>query len=55
MQTWRDFGAAFGPLLSGFFLGGFAPPAVYCALVLVTTITLLAQVFRRARRTPPHR
>ena len=55
MQTWRDFGAALGPLLSGFFLGGFAMPEIYCALALIMTIALLAQVFRRARRTPPRR
>ena len=36
-------------------LGRFAMLAIYCALVLITTIALLAQVFRRARRTPPHR
>ena len=24
MQTWRDFGTAVGPRLSGFFLGAFA-------------------------------
>ena len=55
VETWRDFGAALGPLLSGFFLGGFAMLAIYCALVLIMTIALLAQVFRRARRTPPYR
>ena len=55
MQTWRDFGAALGPLLSGFFLGGLAMPSIYCALVLIMTIALLAQVFPRARRTPPRR
>ena len=47
--------AAFGPLLSGFFLGRFAMPATYRALVFVMSIALLAQVFRRARRAPPRR
>ena len=53
MQTWRDFGAALGPLLSGFFLAGFAISAIYFALVLILAATLLAQLFRRVypRRT----
>ena len=50
MQTWRDFGAALGPLLSGFFLGAFAMPAIYFALVLILAAALLAQIFRRALR-----
>jgi len=49
MQTWRDFGAALGPLLSGFFLGAFAMPAIYGALVLILTVALLAQIVRRGR------
>ena len=50
MQTWRDVGAALGPLLSGFFLGAFAMPAIYGALVLILTVALLAQIARRGRR-----
>ena len=47
MQTWRDFGAALGPLLSGFFLGGFAMPVIYFALVLILAVALLAQLLLR--------
>ncbi|MCY3814130.1 MAG: MFS transporter [Gammaproteobacteria bacterium] len=47
MQTWRDFGAALGPLLSGFFLAGFAISAIYLALVLILATALLVQLFRR--------
>ena len=53
MQTWRDFGAALGPLLSGFFLAGFAMSAIYLALALILAAALLAQGFPRARRTCP--
>ena len=52
MQTWRDFGAALGPLLSGFFLAGFAISAIYLALVLILAAALLAQLFHRVY---PHR
>ena len=48
MQTWRDFGAALGPLLSGFFLAGFAIFEIYLALVLILAVALLAHAFRRA-------
>ena len=48
MQTWRDFGAALGPLLSGFLLAGFAISAIYLALVLILAVALLAHAFRRA-------
>ena len=53
MQTWRDFGAALGPLLSGFFLAGFAISAIYLALALILAAALLVQLFRRVhpRRT----
>ena len=47
MQTWRDFGAALGPLLSGFFLGAFAMPLIYLALVLILAVALLGQFFLR--------
>jgi MFS family permease len=49
MQTWRDFGAALGPLLSGFFLGAFEIPTIYGALVAILAIALIAQVFRRGK------
>ena len=48
MQTWRDFGAALGPLLSGFFLAGFEIFEIYLALVLIVAVALLAHAFRRA-------
>ena len=49
MQTWRDFGAALGPLLSGFFLGAFEIPVIYSALVAILAVALIAQIFRRGR------
>ena len=49
MQTWRDFGAALGPLLSGFFLSPFAMPTIYLALVLILAVALLAHLFLRIR------
>ena len=55
MQAWRDFGAALGPLLSGFLLAGFAMSGIYLALVLILAAALLAQVVRRAPRPCPER
>ena len=49
MQTWRDFGAALGPLLAGLLLGSFAMPAIYWALAVILAIALLAQKFGRGR------
>ena len=49
MMTWRDFGAALGPLLSGFFLGAISIPIIYSALVAILTIALAGQIFRRGR------
>lgn len=49
MQTWRDFGAALGPLLSGFFLGVFEIPLIYTALVLILTAALTVQIFSRGK------
>lgn len=49
MQTWRDFGAALGPLLSGFIIGGFTMSTIYGFLVLLLAIALMAQIFRRGR------
>ena len=47
MQTWRDFGAALGPLLSGFFLGALTIPVIYTALVAILAMALAAQIFWR--------
>ena len=49
MQTWRDFGAALGPLLSGFFLGAIEIPVIYAALVVILSIALISQIFCRGR------
>ncbi len=49
MQTWRDFGAAMGPLLSGFFLNSIEIPIIYSALVVLIAAALLSQLFRRGR------
>jgi predicted MFS family arabinose efflux permease len=49
MQTWRDFGAALGPLLSGFFLGAFDIPSIYTVLVAILAVALVSQIFRRGR------
>jgi len=47
MQTWRDFGAALGPLSSGFLLGAMAIPVIYAALVTLLAVSLAPQLFRR--------
>ncbi len=49
MQTWRDFGAALGPLLSGFLLNKIEIPVIYGALVAMITAALLLQAFRRGK------
>lgn len=49
MQTWRDFGAALGPLLSGFFLGAIEIPIIYAVLVAILSIALISQIFSRGR------
>jgi DHA1 family inner membrane transport protein len=49
MQTWRDFGAALGPLLSGFFLGAIEIPVIYSALVLMILAALTSQALRRGK------
>lgn len=49
MQTWRDFGAALGPLLSGFILSAIEIPVIYGALVVIITVALAAQIFRRGK------
>lgn len=49
MQTWRDFGAALGPLLSGFFLNAIEIPAIYGALVVIIVVALASQFFRHSK------
>ena len=49
MQSWRDFGAALGPLLSGFLLGTFEISEMYAALVLILVVALLAQILHRGK------
>ena len=47
MQTWRDFGAALGPLTSGFLLARVEMPALYGAMVVLLAIALTFQIWRR--------
>jgi MFS family permease len=47
MQTWRDFGAALGPLTSGFLLARVEIPALYAAMVALLVIALALQIRRR--------
>ncbi len=49
MQTWRDFGAALGPLLSGFFLSSIEIPVIYGALVIMIVAALASQIIRHGK------
>jgi len=44
MQTWRDFGAALGPLTSGFLLARVEIPMLYAAMVVLLAFALLLQI-----------
>ncbi len=46
MQTWRDFGAALGPLTSGFRLARVEIPSLYAAMVALLAVALLLQIKR---------
>jgi len=47
MQTWRDFGAALGPLTSGFLLAQIEIPALYGTMVALLAVALTFQIWRR--------
>jgi MFS family permease len=47
MQTWRDFGAALGPLTSGFLLARVEISALYGAMVVLLMVALTFQIRRR--------
>ncbi|PPR22054.1 MAG: hypothetical protein CFH40_01432, partial [Alphaproteobacteria bacterium MarineAlpha10_Bin3] len=46
-QTWRDFGAALGPLTSGFLLAQIEIPALYGTMVALLAVALTFQIWRR--------
>ncbi|MEL0019860.1 MAG: hypothetical protein VW709_08275, partial [Rickettsiales bacterium] len=50
-QTWRDIGAAAGPLGTGFLLGVFSPEAMHAAMALVFALCfawlMMSPVWRR--------
>ena len=55
--TWRDFGAALGPLVAGLSIGYVSLPVLYAALAGLILLPLLVDVARsfRARPSPAGR
>jgi len=47
MQSWRDLGAALGPLASGFVIGVWELPSLYWGLVVALGIGMLIQAAPR--------
>jgi predicted MFS family arabinose efflux permease len=52
-QTWRDIGAALGPLSTGFMLAVTSPEALHLVLAVVFLASLLWLLMSNIWRTPP--